>query len=332
MRTTRLPSPLRPVPGGPHAANLAWIAGAMAAVFPFSSFGAPCCGALSATPTMITGDDSAQLSVSFAQSEVVGDAFATGLPVFRAEGDDELSRTLRLEGAFLVSDRWQVGASLPLTQRSRSTPKLEASSTGIGDIGINAAYEALPEWVYSAWKPRGFAFAQVLLPTGGSVHDAATEGAPLALDARGRGFYSLGAGAVFIKAWSSWDAVAMAEAHHAFPRTFGAGTPEALKVTPGWGASAALGSGYSLASLPLRIGASVSPAYEQGLRSESAAQNGPSTSEPQLVWNTSAQIGWAVTRSASLNAIYTDQTLLGPANNVSLNRTLALTFQQRWER
>ena len=114
---------------------------------------------------------------------------AGGIPVFRADGDTELTQTLRVEGAFLLGDRWQIGASVPYTRRSRNTPDLASASSGFGDLGPErGAYEILPEWTYSVWKPRGFVFVQGLIPTGGSIYESsfgATD--PWGLDARGRG-------------------------------------------------------------------------------------------------------------------------------------------------
>jgi hypothetical protein len=291
---------------------------------------APCCGGGSAAPTILTGDDRAQLSASLSQSQIIGDAPPSGLPVFRAAGDDEQAQTLRIDGAYLLGDRWQVGASVPFTRRSRSTPALASSATGLGDLGFSGAYELLPEWEYSVWKPRGFLFAQGLVPAGGSVYESSfTATDPWGLDARGRGFYALGAGMVLLKSWGDWDLSLVGEAHRSFARTFSTADGDLL-LTPGWGGSAALAGGCSLTRIPLRIGLALSPAYEGAISAQGSAID--SVSDAQLVWNTSAQLAWMFGHDSTLSAVYTDQTLLGPASNVSLSRTLALLFQKRWER
>jgi hypothetical protein len=295
-----------------------------------TSFAASCCGGGSAAPTMITGDDLAQFSASLSQGQVIGDAPTSGLPVFRADGDTEQIQTLRLEGAYLLTDRWQTGASLALSRRSRVTSRTDSSSaSGLGDITLSAAYEVLPEWEYSAWKPRGFLFAQFLIPTGGSIYEASFSATqPWGLDSRGRGFDTGGLGALFTKSWSSWDSSILVETHRAFSRTF-ATAPGPLKLIPGWGASASAGAGYSPSGVPVRFGLSLAPSYEGGIASEGTVT---SSSDSQLVWNTSAQLGWMVTHGSTLSAIYTDQTLVGPASNASLSRTFALSYQKRWER
>lgn len=297
-----------------------------------SAYAAPCCGAGSAAPTILTGDDRAQLSASISHSQVIGDAPAVGLPVFRADGDDERTQTLRIEGALLLSDRWQVGASLPLMLRSRETATLDSTSaSGLGDVSLSGTYEVLPEWEYSVWKPRGYVFAQMGIPTGNSIHES-TFGAndPWGLDSRGRGFYSAGGGALLLKGWGDWDSSLMLEIHRAFARTFSTFDGD-LKLSPGWGGSIALGLGYSLTQLPIRMGLALSPVYESSILTQTPSDT-DSISARQLIWNTSAQLGWLVTRSSTLSAVYTDQTLLGPARNVSLSRSVALLYQRRWER
>lgn len=298
---------------------------------PSTAHASSCCAAGSIAPTILTTDDRAQISATMIQSQVIGDAPAQGIPVFRADGDDEELQSLRLDGAILVTDRWQLGASIPFTRRARSSSSLESSSSGVGDIALNATYEILPEWEYSAWKPKGYAFAQGLIPTGGSIHEASFSASnPWGLDARGRGFFAAGAGVLLVKTWGDWDASVMTEAHRAFARSFDT-TEGALLLAPGWGASLAAAAGYSLRGLPLRLGLSLSPGYESAVRAKLVDQP-ESLSTRQLVWNTSAQVGWMVSPAATLSARYTDQTLLGPATNVSLSRSLALLYQQRWER
>jgi hypothetical protein len=319
--------PLSPLPLTPSArATWASIAILSAACASRLAFAAACCGGASAAPTLLTGDDRAQLSASLSLAQVIGDTSPAGISVFRADGDHERTETLRLDGALLLTDRWQAGASLPLVRRTHATSLLPGeSASGLGDVSLSGAYEILPEWEYSAWRPRGFAFAQLVLPTGPANYDQTL------VETRGRGFYSLGAGVMLIKSWGGWDSSLMVEAHRELARTFADAAIGEQEVRPGWSGSVALGAGYSPARLPLRIGVALSPVYVSkmdilvdGLPDKPTA--------PQLVWNTSAQLAWMATRSSSLSAAYTDQTLMGPARNVALSRTIALLYQQRWER
>jgi hypothetical protein len=291
-----------------------------------SALAAPCCAASSAIPSLITGDDFAQVSASLSQGTVIGDAPAEGIPVFRSGSDSESTQVLRLEGAYLVMDRLQVSGGLPLVRRARESARGSSASSGVGDLSLGTAYELLPEWTYSSWRPRGFVFLQAVAPLGPSIHEASDA---YLLDARGRGFFSLALGAAFVKTLGDWDATASLEAHRSLPKTVSrAGGSSELRLSPGWGGSALVALGFSPGGGALRLGASLSPVFEGAVVSsgETAAR-----SEPQLVWNTGLQATYLLSPSWSAGASYVDQTLAGPARNSSLSRTLSLTAQRRWE-
>jgi hypothetical protein len=297
---------------------------------------APCCGGGALLPSLITGDDRAQLTVTASQGAIIGDAPAQGVPVFRADGNAESTRALKLEGAAILAERLQAGLAVPVIARHRELGGASADgSAGLGDVTADLGYEFLPEWTYSRYRPRGFGFVSLTLPTSPSIYDAKLAGG---MDARGRGFVTLGLGAVFVKTLGDWDWVAQAEAHRSLPREFdfsdegsdaaSAVDPGRLRLSPGWGGSLLAGVGLSPGGGDLRLGVSVSPAYEGAIQVE-GIQSAPASS--QLVWNTALQAGYAIAADWSASAAYVDQTLLGPARNSRLSRTLAVALQKRWE-
>ncbi len=172
------------------------------------AWGAACCASGGAIPTMITGDEAALVSASAAQGLVIGDAPPSGRPVFRNRDHDELTRSTRIKGALVFGDRFQVGAGVSFQQHTVSRTFSHSRAYGVGDTQAMAAYEYLPEWTYSSWKPKGFVFGQVIAPTGRSVYEARERSA---IDATGRGFWQAGLGNVFVKRWSSWDAFLLAD-------------------------------------------------------------------------------------------------------------------------
>jgi hypothetical protein len=272
----------------------------------------------------LTGDDRAQLSIAVSHASVIGDAPVEGTPTFRGANDSETTQIVQLNGAYVLMDRLQAGAGIPLERRSRDVETSGASAQGLGDIALDLAYEVLPEWSYSSWKPHGYAFLQTTLPTGPSVYDA---DALYQLDARGRGFFSVAFGTALMKSMGDWDFLFSAEAHRSFSRAVQTPDGAHLSLSPGWGGSAVVGAGFSPPGTPLRIGVSLSPVYEQGI---AVAGSVNSESSSQLVWNASTQVGYAIQTDWSASLSYTDQTLVGPARNVSLNRTVAASLQKRW--
>lgn len=289
-----------------------------------SAYAAPCCGGSSALPSLLTGDDRAQVQTSASFGSVIGDAPAAGIPVFRAVGDNEHTVITRLEGAYRWFEHFQTGFSLPAVGRIRAVNQQTHAAWGLGDVQISAAYEVLPEWDYSVWRPKGFLFAQMTFPSGSSTYDARQA---YQLDSRGRGFYSAGIGTALLKTWSEWDAFFNLELHRSFDRGARLEDGTQISLQPGWGGTATLGGGWSPGSGSLRVGVSLSPVWEEGI---DVTGDVNSRGTDQWVWNLGLQAHYLISDEWTVGAQYTDQTLLGPAQNVSLNRTLGLTVMKRW--
>jgi hypothetical protein len=298
-----------------------------------SARAAPCCAGSSAIPAIITGDDRAQFSTSYAYGTVIGDAPADGLPVFRSASHSETTSVFRVDGAVLLSDRWQAGVGLPFFSRSLSRAGTEASANRMGDIEADVAYEVLPEWDYSAWKPRGHLFFGGAIPTGRSIYESELPGL---VDATGKGFYRLQVGGILTKRWALWDASLVAELHRSLPRTFAAtaNSPDPTRVDPGAGGSLSIAGGVSPGGGNFRIGLRVQPNWNSGksvrvgdIRKDSGRTQTVDTAFEVTYLASEADGGtWTVFGS------YTDQTLLGPARNATLSRTVALGIQHRWDR
>jgi hypothetical protein len=293
---------------------------AAALLVPAHARAGACCAAGAAAPALITGDEAATLTVAAGTASVIGDAPAEGLPVFRGSGEHELTRTVEVSGATLLSDRWQAGASLPFVSRDVSRGTTAGRAAGLAETRLSVAYEAWPEWEYSAWRPRGHLFAGVTVPLSRSIHDSRE---PWAADALGAAFWRAGAGALWVKRWADWDALAMPEVHFSFARDFGP-----LRVAPGWGGSVKVGGGRSWGAL--RLGLGLQPVYEQPRRTvESGIE---SRGARQVAWNTGLDAAYALSGEWSASAAYVDQTLLGPAVNSTLSRSFAVQLRRLWPR
>jgi len=290
-----------------------------------SALAAPCCGGASALPSLITGDDQAQMSFASSAGGVVSDVSPQGVPTVRVAGDSETIQTMTLGGAYRVLDRFQMGAEIPLISRERSTSAISAQAAGLGDVRLDTAYEFLPEWSYSTWRPHGLVFFQMNLPTGPSIYDASS---PYLLDARGRGFFSTALGLVFVKGIGNFDFLLSGEIHRSFPRTMDNGDGTTTELIPSYGASGVAGVGYTPGSGSWRIGVNLSPVFEGPIEAQGEIN---SVSDNQLVWNTCLALGYSISSDLSAVLVYTDQTLLGPSQNVSLSRTVAVNLQKRWE-
>lgn len=270
------------------------------------ALGAACCGSGSAAPATLSGEDRAQISLAhsvLAVSRVVDTGgfwarWPSGVTV----------QSTRLEGAHLLSDRWQAGASIPFVQTS------VGRESGAGDLSLSLGFESLPDWDYHPWRPRGVSFLRVTAPTGQAR--ALAEG----MSARGNGFWAVGLGQLLEKSWGAWDAFLVLDAHRSLPREM-----RGSRARPGWGGSAGLGAGFHLGAI--RLGASLLWFYEDAVEfSALPRQSLERYATASLALAYSASEDW----SASL--AYTDQTLFGHPVNTSLGRGAAFQLTRRWGR
>ncbi len=283
---------------------------------------AACCARNSAVPVLIVGEDEAQFNFGMSLGAVVAEVCDEGIPVFGSPETSEINQLYRLEGALLLSDRFQVGMSLNGVNHRITKPARTDSQLGIGDTRISLGYEYLPSWTYSSWKPQGFLFSVLTFPTGRSSYEFESL---TAADVTGNGFYSVSIGSLLIKRWTVWDVFMVPEVHYSLPRTFKIG-----EVEPGFGGSIGFGVGMSPWEGNFRLGLRVQPRVDQ---SRYIAFRNSDLSRGILAnCDTGLDIAYLVTSNDTLMISYIDQTLLGPAINSNLSRVFGLNFQHRWER
>nr|WP_295906239.1 serine protease spb1 [uncultured Bdellovibrio sp.] len=285
-----------------------------------ASWAASCCGGGFSIPALILGDDKAQITSSYSYSSVSDDVLSSGRWLKR--GDNNLSQTLKLEGAVLISESMQAGFSLPVMTKSADG---SADSSGLGDAALYFGHETFPEKGYSKWKPKGVTFLQLTLPTGTSIYDAT---ATTANESRGRGFYSLGAGLALLKSWKVWDANWSSEVHRSFSKnTSSASYGGNIEVTPGWGTSHTLGVGWNHGDY--RVGSSLSFLYEEAIQIRGTT-NSDGAAQKNFTLGISGS--YMLNLESAVTVSYADQSLIGNPVNSSLSKTINLSYQQRWPR
>lgn len=285
--------------------------------FPAVGWGAACCGGGFAAPSIIAGDDKAQIAASSSFSEVVVDN-VDSKGIWRTGEVHQQVRTFRLEGAHLLSDRWQIGGTVPVIRRSLQSE----SYAGLGDVSASLAYEYLPDWDYNPIRPKGIGYFQLTLPTGKSRFDSEVGG----LDSRGNGFWAVGLGTLLTKAIGRWDAFSSFEIHRSFEKRIETSHVSGT-LSPGVGGTLGLGGGCNTAFW--RFGGSIVWTSEDPIPLRGASNiEGFVERYATGVFSVSylANEAWSGTLS------YADQTLFGDPVNTSLGRTIALQVQRRWGR
>lgn len=278
---------------------------------------AACCGTAFGAPALIANDDALQVTLRGSSQVLSREVAANGL--WRRPEQPENLRSLRLEAATIFADRWQTGWIVPITER-----RLRGrSSAGLGDLSANLGYELITDWDYNPWRPRGLIYLQALVPTGKPWPLASERSL---LDTHGRGFWALGLGFLLNKSWGSIDAFASAEAHRALPRDFATPTFRG-RLEPGWGTTIGFGGGYSFAAL--RLGASITWAYEDPVR---LAGPDRAAASLQRFATVAVDSSYLLAPAWALSLAYLDQTRWGHPLNTSLGRGFALSVQRRWAR
>jgi hypothetical protein len=297
----------------------------LSTLLPHSALSASCCGGGASFPSLITGDFWSQFNSSYAYSSVIGDADTGGRAIFRNKDNDEITQTMKVDGSYLIADYWQAGLSVPVVKREKKYYSSQSESTGLGDINAQVSYEFLPELLYSPWKPRGFVYAGITVPTAPSVYDFNDS---LGADARGRGFYTFDVGISFLKTKGLWDYVAMASVSQSLNKQYSARSGERGMIYSSPGVMALVGLGYTPGSTSAwRLGGSLAPRYEGAKVVEGRTST---LTEYQLVWDSMLSLSYLFEKEMSFSAQYLDQTLVGPAHNTTLSRTISLNLQRRF--
>lgn len=284
------------------------------------SFAASCCGGGFSIPSLLLGDDRSQITNTVSIGSVSDDVLSNGKWLRRKDGNS--TTTYKLEGASLLSDKWQAGFLIPWIERSATG--LEPSR-GVGDISISVAHETFPELLYSKWKPKGVIFLQMTAPSSPSVYDSESSSS---LSIRGRGFYALGLGLALTKSWRMFDSHFNMDLHRAIPREFNnESSGGKVEVTPGWGSTFNFGAGVNTERW--RIGSMISINYEDAIRVTGALS---SEGSAQKFYGVTLSSSYMFNDENSATLSFADQSVIGNPSNSTLSKTISLSLQHRWPR
>lgn len=294
-----------------------------------------CCGGGLSSASLITGDEQARMNLGLSTRAVAADVGADGKLAQRdSNSPSETQQSASLDGSLVFADRFQAGARIDTSMQAVTTPGLAsgAPAMGMGDLKMNVGYEFLPEWTYSAWKPRGYIWTGITAPTGVSIHETLDPA-----EALGEGFWTPAAGVVLVKRWEQWDATASLEGRLSLGRTFTLNYDDGFASTSAFGNQPGLSGLFSLGFSPgggnLRFGARVEPQWRAARTVINDGIEGK-TGERRIT-SLGADITWMFQGNHSLTVAYTDQTFLGIsglASNAALSRTLALSLSHRFDR
>ena len=285
---------------------------------------APCCSGSALVPTLITTDSNAQVAFQAGQSAVVGNSQSDGSSIFNREGNAEHTTAFQLAGAYALSARWQIHASVPFNRRGRTLDEASGSHAGWGDSSAGVALEALQELRYNPYKPRVWIFADLTAPTGNSIYEATDN---LKTEAHGRGAWAGTLGAMALKTWGSFDAYVLGEHRRNATQTVSM-DGQNTRVTLGPTTAIDGGLGYSISGF--RLGASLGPTWDGAVKT-SAPSGEIVQARSKLSWSVGMQVAYTFLDTWAFSASYSDQTLVGPSYNAPLSRGFMTTLTKRFE-
>lgn len=287
-------------------------------LFSVDAFSAACCGGGASLPNLITGDFKAQMTMSASNSAVTHSVDEDKNYKLRDKNSREVSESLTLMGAYQFDDFWQVGLSIPIKKNTYKTKDDSETSSGLGDLKLQLAYEFLPEFSYSKWKPRGFIFIQHTFNNAKSTHEVNKEHGT---DALGKGFHTSSLGFSLIKIKRNFDFSFMTEYHRGLERSFKNGEQK-YTIDPGTGYSMLLGLGYSPRNGSLRYGMNLVQSIENKSTTSGDIESKSAGKESlELGFNLGYMLG-----ENSVVLSYTDQSFFGAGKNISSTKAISLNI------
>lgn len=276
-----------------------------------------CCGGgSSVSGALISGDDKAILNFSYSTSDIKTRVDSQGL--WKKDSNDDPKTNAKLEGSHIFLDRFQAGLSMQM-----SGEESQSSQQQIGDAVLTLAYEAMPDWDYNPIRPKGIAFLNLTAPTGHSVYDKQSANT---LNV-GRGFWSIGLGALFLKSYKKWDASSTLETHRFLNRNDNSIANQSVQIKPGQGYSVGFGLGYNLKDFRLGLGADFN--YEDPIRVRGDIHD---ESSLKRFSNLSFSLNYLVDSFWSCKLAYADQTVLGAPLSSELAQSWSFSVQKKWSR
>lgn len=289
-------------------------------LFSHAVFAASCCGGGSSFPGLITTDSKAQLSLSSTYLNEVGKAKQRDQYVYYNEDKKRESLQSLLSASYMTSEFSQLSLNLSYVQRQYEQGDYNEKSHNLGDSEISFAYEFFPEKEYSWWKPRGFIFLSLTLPTGKTNYQSSEL---LYSDVSGKSQWALAIGGAFTKVNGPFDFQGSFKVAHRFKESF-----SKVKVAGSEFLSTLLSVGYSPRKSSFRFGASHIYFFE----TKRSVINGPKETETfdEYYHELALSSHYMLSDEFSTGIIFADQTLIGPVQNTSLSRKITIQILKRW--
>lgn len=284
-----------------------------------------CCGQSPASYTVLSLNQRLSVSAGLSYLRSYGRyrPFANGqegLEVWDDKKREVSSTIFNVASAF--APRQQVFVNASVLQGRYSDVTGVETATHLSDTLIGYSYEALPEYSFSYWKPVIFLTGFLNLPTGRSTYDMnLSEGT----DVTGHDQWGAGLGVTLRKVYFPLTITLQARSLQLFAKSF-----TDVAVSDFFDSSVAFLLNYSSRWWGLQWNTGLT--FNHLSERTTQALPGAPVDTSQVTQNFSLLVG--VQRSISESWVagltYSDQTLVGPAKNSILNRSINLNFNYNY--
>lgn len=282
-----------------------------------SAFANSCCGQSPASYSVLSLNQSLSFTTGISYLRSYGRYHSGRDGQERLEVWDRKKRevtTMNLNVASSTAERHQVFLNTNLLKGTYSDEFGKEQSSHLSDTLLGHSYELVPEYSFSYWKPVVYLTTFFNLPTGRSTYESdVTE----ATDVTGHGQWGFGLGVTLRKVYFPWTMTLQGRTLKLFSQTF-----DDVKVSDFYDSSLAFLGNYASRLWGLQFNAGITYTH----LSERTIAPSQVTSEVTQNYSVLAGVQRSVSESWVAGVSYSDQTLIGPAKNSILNRSVNISL------
>lgn len=279
------------------------------------TYASSCCGGGGSSSMIITADNKMEMSLGYSFRKDIGQTNSQGYSSLNSEQIRDESQNVDLGIHYQLLDYWQLASRVSLKSKDIKKSGKTEIETGLGDIDIQATYEYLPEYNYSLWKPRGFLYSKLSIPTSKSLYDSQST---LFTDVRGAGLYSFSIGHFHLKKWGGWTVKLSTEVSRFFGKTY-----TNLKLEDYHKLLVSMGMSYAPENSDFSFGLNDTFSYQTPKKTTGTIS---SNSKKEYFWELGFFINYLQNRENLWSLSYSDSTLLGDSINSPLYRSVTLSY------
>lgn len=276
-----------------------------------------CCGQSPASFTVLALDQKLSVNAAYTYTDSQGRVFNND-DFYIWSSRKRQVQSLQMNIASTVADKQQIFITSSFLNGQYKDGVESASAQHWSDTQVGYNYEVLSEYSYSLWRPIIYASLLANIPTGKSIYDdsSLSEGT----DVTGHNQWGAGLGLTVRKVYFPLTITLQARSLRIFAKTF-----DGLRVSDFFDNSAAVLLNYATRfdNVSINLGLTTN---QLSARTLSTGTTSGTMQNTTVLAGLQKPIGenWAV----GLN--YSDQTLLGPAKNTLLNRSLTFNLNYNY--